>query len=156
MGLGLRSRYLPSFSCLMHHVLSCPRLVILCLSFVLWLVLSRLVYFVLFYGVVLSVIMSSSPEEYVPPVVPNCISASYAQELKEEVRAMVPGNIKEFYPEVVVSYGLVWSLCFVLWLVSCLPFPCLVKDSVLSYVYSYVLSCLVPCALSCLIFRLRG
>ncbi len=56
---------------------------------------------------VFSVIMSSSssPEEYVPPVVPNCISASYAQELKEEVRAMVQGDIKEFYPEVVVSYA---------------------------------------------------
>ena len=49
--------------------------------------------------------MSSSPEEYVPPVVPNCISAAYAQELKDEVRAMVPGSMKEFYPEVVLSYA---------------------------------------------------
>ncbi len=49
--------------------------------------------------------MSSSPAEYQPPVVPNAISAAYAQELKEKVRAMVKDDFNDFYPEVVVSYA---------------------------------------------------
>ena len=49
--------------------------------------------------------MSSSLAEYQPPVVPNAISAAFAQELKETVRAMVKGNMEEFYPEVVLSYA---------------------------------------------------
>jgi hypothetical protein len=69
----------------------------------LWLCLPHfnLGFFLFLLILVLSVIMSSSPAEYEPPVVPNTIGAAYAQELKEKVRAMVQGNSKDFYPEVV-------------------------------------------------------
>ena len=49
--------------------------------------------------------MSSSPTRYEPPVVPDTISETYAQELKQEVRKMVEGDITKFYPKVVVSYA---------------------------------------------------
>ena len=56
-------------------------------------------------GSILSAIMSSSLAEYQPPLVPNAISAAFAQELKETVRAMVKGEFDNFYPEVVLSYA---------------------------------------------------
>ena len=49
--------------------------------------------------------MSSSPAQYEPPEVPNVISETYAQKLKQEVRDMVEGDSTKFYPEVVVSYA---------------------------------------------------
>jgi hypothetical protein len=37
--------------------------------------------------------------------IPNPISKEYAQELKSQVRNMVPGDIKDYYPQLVLSYA---------------------------------------------------